>query len=366
MKLTIEKKLLLEKLNLVQGIAERRATMPILSHILINCSENKVTITATDLETTLSTWAEAEVERESSMAIPARKLYEIIKELPEGNIQIEEIKNNWVELKTASGSYKIAGLPGDDFPILPEIQTDEFFTVDSNILDELISKTIYCVSPDDLRRNLAGIYFEKTDSGSLRLVATDGHRLSLAEKKLDEDIVLNTSVLVPRKAVTELRKILKQLKSIKIGYEKNFFITLGEDMVLFSRLIDADFPDYKQVIPEKSEIEISLNRDVFLSALKRVCVFSSEKTKSVKMNLENNSITLTSVSPDVGEAKESFGTNYQGEAKEVGFNGNYIIDVLETMNESDLVFQLTDELSPTVLKPAENDNYISVVMPMRI
>ena len=136
--------------------------------------------------------------------------------------------------------------------------------------------------------------------------------------------------------------------------------------MLFSRLIDADFPDYKQVVPENSEIEIILNRDIFLSALKRVCVFSSEKTKSVKLNLENNSITLTSVSPDVGEAKETFGTSYQGEAKEVGFNGNYIIDVLETMNETEISFKLTDELSPTVLKPTDNNNYISVVMPMRI
>ena len=366
MKLTIEKKVLLDKLNLVQGIAERRATMPILSHILVKCSENRVDITATDLETTLSTWTEAEVEKQSSMAIPARKLYEIIKELPDGQIQMEEIKNNWVELKTSSGSYKIAGLPGEDFPMLPEMQSEEFFSVDSEILDELVSKTIYCVSPDDLRRNLAGIYFEKTDDGSLRLVATDGHRLSMAEKKLDEDIVLNSSVLVPRKAVTELRKILKQVSKIKIGYEKNFFITLGEDLVLFSRLIDADFPDYKQVIPENSEIELSINRDVFLSALRRVCVFSSEKTKSVKLNLEKSTVTLTSVSPDVGEAKESFSTFYDGDSKEVGFNGNYIIEVLETMSETDIIFQLTDELSPTVLKPAENDNYISVVMPMRI
>jgi len=366
MKLTIEKKVLLEKLNLVQGIAEKKATMPILSHILINCAENKINITATDLETTLSTWAEANVEQESTMAIPARKLFEIIKELPEGSIQIEEIKNNWIELKTKTGIYKIAGLPGEDFPILPEVHTEDLFTIDSNLLDELISKTIYCVSPDDLRRNLSGIYFEKTDSGNLRLVATDGHRLSLAEKKLDEDIILTKNVIVPRKAVTELRKILKQLKTVSIGCEKSFFITQGEDMVLYSRLIDADFPDYKQVIPENSEIEIKLNRDIFLSALKRVCVFSSEKTKSVKLNLENNSITLTSVSPEVGEAKETFGTNYQGEAKEVGFNGNYIIDVLETMNETEISFKLTDELSPTILKPVDNNNYISVVMPMRI
>ena len=138
MKLSIEKNVLLEKLNLVQGIAERRATMPILSHILFKCSESRVNITATDLETTLSTWAEAEIEKNgnvSGMAIPARKLYEIIKELPEGTIEIEEIKNNWIELKTSSGNYKIAGLPGDDFPILPEIQTDDFFTIDTGILD---------------------------------------------------------------------------------------------------------------------------------------------------------------------------------------------------------------------------------------
>ena len=138
MKFSIDKNILLEKINLVQGIAERRATMPILSHILINCADNRIKITATDLETTLSTWAEANVENESSLAIPSRKLFEIIKELPEGDIQVEEIKNNWVELKTVSGSYKIAGLPGEDFPVLPEVQTEDFFTVDSELLDELI------------------------------------------------------------------------------------------------------------------------------------------------------------------------------------------------------------------------------------
>lgn len=366
MKFTIDKNTLLEKINLVQGIAERRATMPILSHILINCKGNKIKITATDLETTLTAWAEANVEEESSMAVPSRKLFEIIKELPEGNIEIEEIKNNWVELKTESGNYKIAGLPGEDFPVLPEIQTEEFFAVDSNILDELISKTIYCVSPDDLRRNLSGIFFEKVDDGSLRLVATDGHRLSLCQKKLDRDINFNNNVLVPRKAVIELRKILKQIPEVSIGCEKNFFITVGEDIVLFSRLIDADFPDYKQVIPEDSDIELIIDRGVFLSALKRVCIFSSEKTKGVKLSLEKDSITLTSTSPDVGEAKETFNTGYQGEAKEVGFNGNYIIDVLETINENEVSFKLTDELSPTILKPAGNDNYICVVMPMRI
>ena len=366
MKFSIDKQKLLEKLMLVQGIAERRATMPILSHVLINCTENVLKITATDLETTLTTWTDANIEKESSIAVPARKLFEIIRELSDGPIQVEEIKNNWLELTTNSGNYKIAGLPGDDFPIVPEIATDDLFTIESSVLDSLISKTIYCVSSDDLRRNLSGIYFEKNGQNNLRLVATDGHRLSLVENILSGDIRLSSNVLVPRKAVSELRKILKQDETVRVGSEKNFFITVGEDMILFSRLIDADFPDYKQVIPENTDYQLKLGRDEFLSALKRVCIFSSEKTKSVKVTFDKNLITLTSVSPEVGEAKESFGIQYEGELKEIGFNGNYLIDALESIEEEEVIFSFSDELSPTMLKPDNKENYICVVMPMRI
>ena len=366
MKFSIDKQKLLEKLMLVQGIAERRATMPILSHVLINCTGNILKITATDLETTLTTWTEADIEQESSIAVPARKLFEIIRELSEGPVKFEEIKNNWIELTTNSGNYKIAGLPGDDFPIVPETATQDLFTIDSSELDDLISKTIYCVSSEDLRRNLSGIYFEKNGQNNLRLVATDGHRLSLVEKVLSNDIVLSSNVLVPRKAVSELRKILKQGESVKVGSEKNFFITMGEEMILFSRLIDADFPDYKQVIPEKSEFQLKVDKNVLLSALKRVCIFSSEKTKSVKITFDKNLMTLTSISPEVGEAKESLEINYEGELKEIGFNGNYLIDALETIDEDEIVFGISDELSPTLLKPESKDNYLCVVMPMRI
>jgi len=366
MKFTIDKQKLLEKLLLVQGIAERRATMPILPHVLLDCKENILKITATDLETTLTTWTDANIEEESSVAVPARKLFEIIRELSDGPIQVEEIKNNWLELTTNSGNYKIAGLPGDDFPIVPEAATDDLFSIESSVLDDLISKTIYCVSADDLRRNLSGIYFEKNGQNNLRLVATDGHRLSLVENVLSSDIRLSNNVLVPRKAVAELRKILKQGESVQIGSEINFFITVGEDMILFSRLIDADFPDYKQVIPEETEFQLQLDKNMFLSALKRVCIFSSEKTKSVKITFEKNLLTLTSVSPEVGEAKESFEANYDGEVKEIGFNGNYLIDALEAIDEEGVTFGISDELSPTQLKPEGKENYICVVMPMRI
>jgi len=366
MKFSIDKQKLLEKLMLVQGIAERRATMPILSHVLISSEDNILKITATDLETTLTTWTEAKIEEESSIAVPARKLFEIIRELSDGPIQVEEIKNNWIELTTSSGNYKIAGLPGDDFPIVPEAATHNLFSIESSVLDNLISKTIYCVSSEDLRRNLSGIYFEKNGQNVLRLVATDGHRLSLVENVLSSDILLSSNVLVPRKAVSELRKLLKQGESVQIGSEKNFFITMGENMILFSRLIDADFPDYKQVVPEKSEFQLNLEKNQFLSALKRVCIFSSEKTKSVKITFDKNLITLTSVSPEVGEAKESFEINYEGEVKEIGFNGNYLIDALEAIDEDNIIFEISDELSPTLLKPEDKENYLCVVMPMRI
>jgi len=366
MNIKIDKDDLTDKLSLVQGIAEKRATMPILSHILLSSVENGIQITATDLETTLSVNCEAKVENNDSIAIPARKLFDIVRELPEGEIQIEEIKNNWIEITTSSAAFKLAGLPGEDFPAVPEVSTEDLFELGSDILESMISKTIYCVSGDELRRNLSGIYFEKMNGNVLRLVATDGHRLSYVEKDLENEVVLKDNVLVPRKAVSELRKLLKYGDNIKIGCEKNFFITMTDGIVMFSRLIDADFPDYNQVVPDSTKSKITLNRDQFLSALKRVSIFSSEKTKSIKLSFSENSLLLTSVSPDVGEAKESLPIKFNGGNIDIGFNSRYLLDILESIDEQDINLEITDELSPTVITPFDMANYKCVVMPMRI
>lgn len=366
MKIKIDKENLSEKLSLVQGIAEKRATMPILSHVLISPKEDGLQITATDLETTLSVHCEATVENKKDIALPARKLFDIVRELPSGELQIEEIKNNWVEITTSSAAFKLAGLPGEDFPVVPEVSTDNLFEIESDLLDNMISKTIYCVSGDELRRNLSGIYFEKSDGNKLRLVATDGHRLSYVENELENDVVLQDNVLVPRKAVSELRRLLKYGENIKIGCEKNFFITMTKGIVLFSRLIDADFPDYNQVVPKSTKNKITLNRDQLLSALKRVSILSSEKTRSIKLSLSKDSLLLTSASPDVGEARESLPLNYNGGDLEIGFNARYLLDILETIDEEDINLEITDELSPTVLTPMGRSDYMCVVMPMRV
>ncbi len=354
------------KLGLVQGISERRATMPVLSHVLLTLKNGKIEISSTDLETTMSTWCEAEVEEEGSLAIPARKLYEIVKELPGGQIEVEEIGNHWVEIRSTSANFKIAGLPSEDFPIVPELDSANLFSVESFLIEDMISKTIFAVSPDELRRNLAGIYFEQSSDKSLRLVATDGHRLSLVEKKVDGGVKFDKGFVVPKKGVAELRKVLRLSETVKIGVGENFFMAEGENIVLIARLIDADFPDYKQVTPEVTKVTIKIAKEELLSALKRVSILSSEKTRSVKLNIEKGTITLVSVSPEFGEAKETISLDYSGEPAELGFNARYLMDVLEAITEENVEIGLIDELSPAVIKPDGDEVYVSVIMPMRV
>lgn len=354
------------KLGLVQGISERRATMPVLSHVLVTLKNSKIEISATDLETTMSTWCEAQVEKEGSLAIPARKLFEIVKELPDGEIEVEEIGNHWVEIRSSSANFKIAGLPSEDFPIVPELHSENLFSVESFLIEDMISKTIFAVSPDELRRNLAGIYFEESGEKKLRLVSTDGHRLSLVEKKIDGGVKFDKGFVVPKKGVAELRKVLRLSETVRIGVGDNFFMAEGENIVLIARLIDADFPDYKQVTPEVTKVTISIGRDELLSALKRVSILSSEKTRSVKLNIEKGAMTLISVSPEFGEAKESITLDYDGEPVELGFNARYLMDVLEAITQEKVQIGLIDELSPAVIRPDDTEIYMSVIMPMRV
>lgn len=366
MKARVEISKLLEKVGLVQGIAERRATMPVLSHVLINASKDGLELTVTDLETTMIAHCEAEVSKVGGLSLPAKKLYEIVHELPEGVLELEEIGNHWVELRSPSTTFKIAGLPADDFPVIPQFSSDHLFPAQSSKIEDMISKTIFAVSPDDLRRNLAGIYFEKSGEKNLKLAATDGHRLSVVESDLSTEIKLQKNVVVPKKGVSEFRRMLKLGEQVRIGCEKNFFIAKGDGISLIVRLVDAEFPDYKQVIPKSTKTNFELGRAELLNALKRVSILSSEKTKSVKLSIGTNGITLVSVSPEVGEAKEIIAIEYSGKEVELGFNAKYLIDVLEVISQENVDFGLSDELSPAVIKPMGDEQYLSVIMPMRV
>ncbi|MGH7890347.1 MAG: DNA polymerase III subunit beta, partial [Thermodesulfobacteriota bacterium] len=362
MKLKVEAIKLSERLGLIQGIAERRATMPVLSQVLVSASKDKLELAVTDLETTMSAWCSAIVSKEGSLAIPARKLYEIVKELPMGEVEIEGIGNHWVQLKTPSATFKIAGLPSEDFPAVPELSPENLFSVESSLVDDMINKTIFAVSPDDLRRNLAGIYFQKTGKHNLRFVATDGHRLSLAERDVKSEVRLSRGVVVPKKGVAELRKIVKLSENINIGFGKNFFMAESDGAVLIVRLIDAEFPDYNQVIPEVTKSSFQVKQGEFLSAIRRVSTLSSDKTKSIKLTINKGEMTLLSVSPEIGEAKEVVPIEYSGDSVDLGFNARYLMEVLEVIGEESVQLGVSDELSPAVIKPVGEGVYISVIM----
>src|SRR3990172_5069746 len=290
MKFKINTLTLSDKLGLIQGISERRATMPILSHVLIIATSDKIKLSATDLETAMITLFDADIKKEGGIALPARKLYEILKEVPLGEIEIQEI----------------------------------------------------------------------------RLVATDGHRLSLVDKRIEGEVKIKRSVVVPRKGVTELRKLVKLVENINIGIGKNDFIAEGNGITLNVRLIDAEFPNYKQVIPEATQRSVEVRRDDFLSALRRVSIISSERTKGVKISLDDGNMTLVSVSPELGEAREVVPIKYKGDSIEFGFNARYLIDVLEVIISELVQLGISDELSPLIIRPIGDEEYISVIMPMRV
>ncbi|MCH8028771.1 MAG: DNA polymerase III subunit beta [Candidatus Dadabacteria bacterium] len=366
MKFSIDASLLTEKLGLIQGISERRVTMPVLSHVLIETEEQSVKITATDLETTIQTSCLGSVESAGSMALPARKIFEIVKELPPGNVSFTEINNNWVEISSLNAVFKIAGLPGEDFPEIKETHLEDMFSVDSKVLGDMIDKTIYAVTSDELRRSLSGIYFEKMDDQTLRLVATDGHRLSLVERADVGDISFEWSFLVPKKGVSELKRLLRSSEAVRLGCSKSEFTSEGDGVLIVTRLIDTEFPDYTQVIPESTKFSFTVGRVELLGALKRVSLLSSERTRSVKLKLQIGALTLSCVSPEIGEATETLEINYEGDDIEVGFNSVYLRDVLEATDGEEVEVGITDEQSPVTIKPVGNGIFLSVIMPMRV
>lgn len=357
-----------ETLSIMQGISERRATMPILSHLLISANNNLIIITVTDLENTLETQCDAQVEGTGKIALPSKKLFEIIREIQKGPIEVEELENNWVQIVSTNVNFKLAGLPARDFPSLPTQDLYDEVQVKASSLDDMIAKTFFAVSNDDLRRNLAGLYFEPHEDGLLRVIGTDGHRLSYVERKFEKGLGFKQGIILPRKGVVELRKLLKNSESgdIKISVVNNFFIAHSDNIKLFSRLIELEYPDYKQVVPEQSKFSFVVNRDVLHRAVRRVSVLSSEKTKSIKMNISSSKVQLVSVTPELGEAKEEIEVEYSDEAVELGFNSVYIMDVLEAIDKEDVVIEISDELSPALIRPKGEEEYVSVIMPMRV
>ncbi|MEW6584936.1 MAG: DNA polymerase III subunit beta [Nitrospirota bacterium] len=377
MKLQVSKNEMQEKIGHIQNIVEKKNTMPILSHFLLNAGKKKSYLMATDIETAIKEPLEIAVEKDGSLCIPARKLFEIVRET-EGNMTLETIDESssggWLRIKAGASEFKLACLPPTDFPAWPALGDVEELTIEASSLLEMIEKTLYAAGESDTRYTLNGLLFHaRADDGKMTIVGTDGHRLAIITKEMEGGVKEEKRIIVPRKGVSELRRFLPP-ESGGEGESKKVKIAIGEKHLLFSvdniefltRLIEGSYPNYENVIPQGNEKKVIIERDSFSKVLRRVSVMSRERASAVRFDLESDKLTVSSSSPDLGEAREEVVIDYKDEKLSLGFNARYLLDVLAAMTSEKIVLEMQDPLSPVLVREGGNDNYKCVIMPMRI
>jgi len=376
MELTIQKKAFQRALTLTHAVADRKSSMPILSNILISTDGPGVLrFAATDLYLAISATAEAKVSKGGTVAVSARTLFDIAKSLPEGELTFTVGPNHAAEIRCGKVRFKVPAMPGEDFPALPSPGETKFVDVEADSLTELITRTRYSMSSDDTRPHLAGTLFEG-DGKTLRMVTTDGHRLSKAERKV-EGALYNFTMLVPQKGVNELLRLAEDARSSRPkGDETPAVLGVGqaggnaffrrEGMQLSVKLADEQFPPYARVIPQKQDKRVVIARVQFHEALKRINIVASEKSGGVRLTLDPGKLKITSENPDVGEGSEELDVDYAGAPLVVGFNAKYLLDVLGALPDDEVALELSGELDPGVVKGAQHENFVGVIMPMRI
>lgn len=370
MKMTIRTEELSRALYRVQGIADKKSTMPVLAHVLLEAaSTGELTVSATDLDVGLSGKYQAQVEVPGGVAVHAKQLYEVIKSLPTSEVVLTRGDNNWIDISAGASHFKLVGMSADEFPALPTHSQIETFAVPAKDLLQLIDRTIFCVSTDDNRHNLSGIYCEGRDGTTLRMVATDGHRLALSERSFQTTIPLQSGVIVPRKGFQELKRVLSDadgVDEVSLGFSGTNGLLKAGSVSLSTRLVEGQFPEYEQVIPKESNKTVKIARAAFAEALRRVSLLSQNRAHGVRLKLQTDKLTLVAEDPELGTASEEIDVDYKGDSLTVGFNARYILDVLSHVSDEGIRFELTDDLSPGVIKPLEDPGFLAVVMPMRI
>lgn len=368
MKFTIEKNVFLKSLQRIQGIVEKRNTMPILSNVLLEAHNDKLAITATDLEVFIKDSAVIKSSEDGSISIGARKLFEIVKEMPEEQINITAGKDDRVTIKSGKARFSIMGLPAKDFPSFPVLDEMNFEDIDGAVFKEMIDKTAFSVSTDETRYNINGFKLER-DRSIMRLITTDGHRLAYIERGDEKSTKISDKVdaLVPRKGMMEFKRLLDEnIDEYKIAISKKNAVMKRADTIINIRLLEGEFPDYSKVIPKDNDKDIVINKDLFLPSLRRVSILSPDKIKGVKMIFGNGKLVISSSSPDIGDATEEIDIDYKDTEIEVAFNARYFMDALEVIEEDMITLRLKDSLSPGILQPYGRTDYTYIVMPMRL
>ncbi len=369
MKIEIEKKDLMNLIGKTQNIVEKRNTMPVLMNVLLEADQNELRVFATDLEVSLTDTVKVKTSQPGKVAVSAKSLFEIAKELSEGMIQLHRKDNNWLEIKQGKYLSKIVGISAEEYPIFPTYSGNNFLKIDSEVLSDMIDKTIYSVSNDETRYHLNGVYFEQKNDAGYTMVATDGHRLCLVNKQIPSSkaITSGQGVIIPRKGLHEIKKLLESLSGeFELAIEGSQLIVRKESTTLMIRLIEGKYPNYQQFIPAKLSQKIRINREAFLTSLKRVSLLANHKSKAVTLSLTNGRMEIASNNPELGDAKEEIEVGYEGKEMKIGFNAKYITDVLNAINDEEVDFEFNDQLSPGLMRPHNDQSYTCVVMPMRI
>src|SRR5713226_6911951 len=370
MEFSVSKSALLNELTTTQGVVERKTTIPILSNLLVEAREGRVTITATDLELSVRTSCDATIKKEGAGTIPAKKLLELVRLLPEGEIKFKLLDNHWVEIVSDRKKYKLVGMAKENFPALP-VMPHTLVKIPAAVLESLIAKTKFAISMEESRYTLnGGLLILKPDT--LAMVATDGHRLALAEtdQKLS-GLNGEVKVLIPKKAMDEVEKLASAAGSdAHIDFakdESHLFFQTGHRL-LISRILTGQFPNYEAVLPRDNNKSVVLERGEFNDAVRRVSQLADQRSHAVKFAVAKEGVEISASSPEYGEARENIDKEYNGEPLAIGFNAQYMLDFLGAAAEGPISIELKDEQSAGQMRPLADEQYRYryVIMPMRI
>lgn len=371
----IDKKELLKGLGLMQGIAGRKTTLPILSHIFMEWKKNSLFLTGTDLETGVQEELNATVHEEGKASVSSKKLYEIVRELQDEVIHIQKRENHWIHLKSGKSVFNLAGLDPDEYPSLPAWQQTPFSTVPTRVMKEMIEKTAFAASNEESRYHLNGILFIAHKIGGkefLRMVATDGHRLSLIDREGQVIPGIEKGVIVPKKGVMEIKRIMGdkgEEEEMEISFDNTHaFFKMGKSLMIV-RLIEGEFPEYEQVIPKNNDKKVNIKKETLHRSLRRVSTMASERAEGIKLSLKKNIMELSSFHHDFGDAKEEVDIHYDGPSIEIGFNARYLIEALQSFDDDGILMELRDDGNPGILRSETTStpsHQLSIIMPMKI
>lgn len=365
MEILVTKEDLLKGLHLVNGVIEQKKTLPILANFLIETAENKVLLAGTDLEVGIKKTVPVTVLKTGGTTLSARRLYEIIRELPDSQISIKVSESDVATIECGRALFKIKGTAKDEFPTLPKIEGKEHLNINQKTLAQMVKKTVFAASTDETRYTLTGILFQiKNDV--LKMVATDGHRLAII-KKVVEAKGQEQEMILPKKALLEAIKLDDGAEeNIKIHFLENKIIFVRGEALLFTRIIEGQFPDYEGVIPQEVERKIILKKEDLVGALRRTSTMISERTIPTKVTISKGKLTVLCTNPDLGEAKEDLEVNAPGEDLTIGYNARYLLDVLGAIEQENIELGVTNAVSPSTIRGEGDEDYLCVVMPMRI